>query len=51
MKNTSLQTCSLAGNLITKIPSKLAVSFSLITGRQSVSEKCEWVLALSDHIS
>lgn len=31
MKNTSLQTCSLAGNLITKIPTKLAVSFSLIT--------------------
>jgi len=31
MKNTNLQTCSLAGNLITKIPSKLAVSFSLIT--------------------
>merc|ERR1719278_853869 len=31
MKNTSLQTCSLAGNLITKIPTKLATSFSLIT--------------------
>merc|ERR1712110_360335 len=31
MKNTNLQTCSLAGNLISKIPTKLAVSFSLIT--------------------
>merc|ERR1712154_259433 len=31
MKSTNLQTCSLAGNLITKIPTKLAVSFSLIT--------------------
>jgi len=31
MKNTSLQSCNLAGNLITKIPTKLATSFSLIT--------------------
>merc|ERR1712165_409349 len=31
MKNTNLQTCNLAGNLISKIPTKLAVSFSLIT--------------------
>merc|ERR1712203_328635 len=31
MKNTSLQTCSLSGNLITKIPTKLALSFSLIS--------------------
>merc|ERR1711953_518232 len=31
MKNTSLQSCNLAGNLITKIPAKLATSFSLIT--------------------
>ena len=34
MKNTSLQSCNLAGNLITKIPTKLATSFSLITGQQ-----------------
>merc|ERR1711953_1340004 len=31
MKNTSLQSCNLAGNLITKIPTKLATSFSLMT--------------------
>lgn len=31
MKNTTLNTCSLAGNLLTKIPPKLAMSFSLIT--------------------
>jgi len=31
MKNTTLNSCSLAGNLITKIPPKLAMSFSLIT--------------------
>jgi len=31
MKNTTLHSCSLAGNLITKIPPKLAMSFSLIT--------------------
>jgi Leucine-rich repeat (LRR) protein len=31
MKNTSLQSCNLAGNLITKIPTKLATNFSLIT--------------------
>jgi len=31
MKNTTLHSCSLAGNLITKIPPKLAMSFSQIT--------------------
>jgi len=31
MKNTTLNSCSLAGNLITKIPPKLAMCFSLIT--------------------
>jgi len=31
MKNTTLHSCTLAGNLITKIPPKLAMSFSLVT--------------------
>jgi len=31
MKNTTLNSCNLSGNLITKIPPKLAMCFSLIT--------------------
>ena len=32
MRNTQLTGCNLSGNVITKIPPKFAVSFSLITG-------------------
>jgi Leucine rich repeat len=31
MRNTALKSCDLSGNLITKIPPKIAVKFSLIT--------------------
>ena len=32
MRETPLTTCNLASNIITKIPPKLAMSFTLITG-------------------
>lgn len=37
MRHTELKTCDLSGNVITKIPAKFAVKFSLITG--------EWLAA------
>lgn len=33
MRHTELKSCDLSGNVITKIPPKLAVKFSLITGQ------------------
>lgn len=32
MRHTELKSCDLSGNVITKIPPKFAVKFSLITG-------------------
>ena len=34
MRETPLTTCNLASNIITKIPPKLAMSFTLITGER-----------------
>lgn len=33
MRHTELKSCDLSGNVITKIPPKFAVKFSLITGQ------------------
>lgn len=33
MRHTELKRCNLSGNVITKIPPKFAVKFSLITGK------------------
>lgn len=33
MRHTELKRCNLSGNVITKIPPKFAIKFSLITGK------------------
>jgi hypothetical protein len=40
MRNTSLVTCNLSNNVITKIPPKLPLNFSLITGNSDISFLC-----------
>lgn len=36
MRHTELKRCDLSGNVITKIPPKFAVKFSLITGKANI---------------
>lgn len=38
MRHTELKSCDLSGNVITKIPPKFAVKFSLITGKISLNK-------------
>ena len=36
MRHTELKRCDLSGNVITKIPPKFAIKFSLITGEKTL---------------
>ena len=47
MRETPLTTCNLASNIITKIPPKLAMSFTLITGER-FADPCELRLMATD---
>ena len=44
MQNTSLASCNLSRNVINKIPAKLAIKWTLLTGNLSILEMSDFLV-------
>ena len=44
MQNTSLASCNLSHNVINKIPAKLAIKWTLLTGSLSILEMSDFLV-------